>query len=59
MSTKAVKTIKKDNVKFDFKKKGQKPVVTKEICQFMLTGDGFKDETIVQIMTDLNIAELD
>ena len=32
MSTKPVKMTKKADVKFDFKIKGQKPVVTKEIC---------------------------
>lgn len=32
MSSKTVKSNKKDQVKFDFKIKGQKPIVTKDVC---------------------------
>ena len=60
MSTKKeVKCNSKDNVKFDFKIKGQKPVVTKEICQFNMTGADFKDEPIVEILTKAGYVELD
>jgi hypothetical protein len=37
-STKEVKARTQDQVKFDFKEKGKKPVVTKGICQFAITG---------------------
>ena len=32
MSTKECKSNVKDDVKFDFKIKGQKPIITKDIC---------------------------
>jgi hypothetical protein len=59
MSKKQVKTTKKAEVKFDFKIKGQKPVVTKEICQFNITGSDFKSESLVEVMKKHNIAEME
>lgn len=50
MSSKPVKMTKKADVKFDFKIKGQKPIVTKEICQFNITGAGFKEDKIIEII---------
>jgi hypothetical protein len=38
MSSKEVKSRKQDQVKFDFKEKGKKPVVTKGICMLSITG---------------------
>ena len=32
MSSKAVKLKMKDKVKFNFKIKGQKPIITKDVC---------------------------
>ena len=60
MSTnKAVKSIKKNNVKFDFKIKGQKPVQTKEITMFNITGADFKSETLTEILTKVGAHTLD
>ena len=59
MSSKPVKMTKKDDVKFDFKIKGQKPVVTKGICQFNITGADFKEEKIAEIMKKYNVVEME
>ena len=59
MSTKQVKSNIKKDVKFDFKKKGEKPVVTKDICQFTITGAGFKGDKIIEILTAASAEELD
>ena len=56
---KAVKCSKKDKVKFDFKIKGQKPIETKEICQFNMTGADFKDGPIKEVLIKHGYAELD
>lgn len=49
-STKEVKARTQDQVKFDFKEKGKKPVVTKGICQFAITGQDFKVEKIAELL---------
>lgn len=49
----------KSEVKFDFKIKGQKPVVTKKICQFSITGADFKEEDLVTVLTAASFAPLD
>jgi hypothetical protein len=59
MSSKPVKMTKKDDVKFDFKIKGQKPVVTKGICQFNITGADFKEDKIVEIMKKYSVIEME
>jgi hypothetical protein len=59
MSSKPVKMTKKADVKFDFKIKGQKPIVTKDICQFNITGADFKEEKIVEILSAYKVVELD
>ena len=59
MSTKPVKMTKKGDVKFDFKIKGQKPIVTKEICQFNITGADFKEDKITEIMKKHNVVEME
>ena len=59
MSSKAVKSNIKKDVKFDFKKKGEKPIVTKDICQFTITGAGFKAEKIIDILKAATAEELD
>ena len=55
---KEVKVNKKDKVKFDFKIKGQKPIETKEICQFNITGGDFKADVIVDLLTKGGFKEL-
>lgn len=59
MSAKPVKANIKKEVKFDFKIKGKKPVVTKDICQFTITGSGFKDEKLLEILNGVSAQELD
>jgi len=58
-SKKPVKLNKKADVKFDFKIKGQKPVVTKGVCQFNITGSDFNSDKIAEIMAKHNIIEMD
>jgi len=59
VSKKPVKLNKKADVKFDFKIKGQKPVVTKGVCQFNITGSDFNSDKIAEIMAKHNIIEMD
>jgi hypothetical protein len=59
MSKKDVKMNSKNQVKFDFKIKGQKPVVTKDICQFNLTGSDFKAEVIAKLLSEGGYVELE
>ena len=59
VSKKGVKVNKKNEVKFDFKIKGQKPVVTKDVCQFNITGSDFNSEQIAEIMKKFNVQEMD
>jgi len=59
MSSKPVKSNIKKEVKFDFKIKGKKPVVTKDICQFCITGAGFKEDKLLEILTGASAEELD
>jgi alanyl-tRNA synthetase len=49
-STKEVKARSQDQVKFDFKEKGKKPVVTKNICQFAITGQDFNIGRIAELL---------
>lgn len=58
-SKKPVKLTKKADVKFDFKIKGQKPVVTKGICQFNVTGSDFNADKIAEIMKEFKVEEMD
>ena len=58
-SSKPVKVNKKADVKFDFKIKGQKPVVTKDICFFNITGADFNGEKIGAIMDKNEIKLMD
>jgi len=60
-SKKAVKLNKKGDVKFDFKIKGQKPIVTKGVCQFNITGSDFNSvsDKIGALMAKHNIVEMD
>jgi len=58
-SSKPVKTNTKKDVKFDFKIKGQKPVVTKGVTQFNITGAGFKVEDIGNTLLKLGIVEME
>lgn len=59
MSSKPVKAVIKKDVKFDFKIKGQKPIVTKDIIQFNLTGADFSADKIVEVMKKHGVAELE
>jgi len=59
MSSKQVKSNIKKDVKFDFKIKGQKPIVTKDVCQFNITGAGFKEEKLIEILKAANVTELE
>ena len=50
---------KKNKVKFDFKKKGQKPIETKDIVQFDITGGTFKEEVLTEIFNKHKVLELE
>jgi hypothetical protein len=54
-----VKTNKRTSVKFDFKEKGKKPIETKGILLFSITGDDFNVDRIVQLMVEQGLTELD
>ena len=51
-SSKQVKSNIKKEVKFDFKIKGQKPVVTKDICQFSITGGDFPLDNLGDVLKE-------
>ena len=60
MSSKDVKAPKpKDKVKFDFKIKGQKPIETKGVCQFIITGADFKEATIAEALKKHGFNEME
>jgi len=59
MSSKPVKNTVKDEVKFDFKVKGQKPIVTKDICLFNITGADFKEDKLVEILKQHKFNEME
>jgi len=59
MSSKPVKAATKSDVKFDYKIKGQKPVVTKEISQFSITGADFNVEKIGELLQKHGIVEME
>lgn len=59
MSSKQVKSNKKAEVKFDFKIKGQKPVVTKDICQFSITGADFVPEKIGEVLKEYKFVDME
>lgn len=56
---KQVKCAEKDKVSFDFKIKGQKPVVTTGITQFSITGGDFNLDKIHEVLKKHNIKEMD
>ena len=58
-SSKEVKARTQDQVKFDFKEKGKKPVVTKGICQFSITGGDFKIDKIAELLKASGANELE
>ena len=58
-STKEVKARSQDQVKFDFKEKGKKPVVIKGICQFAITGQDFKVDKIAELLKASGANELE
>jgi hypothetical protein len=49
-SSKEVKARTNDTVKFDFKEKGKKPVVTKGVCQFAITGADFNVTKVAEVL---------
>ena len=59
MSTKAMKSGIKDEVKFDFKIKGQKPIITKDICQFNITGQDLKEDKLVEVLKKFGYKEME
>ena len=59
MSAKEVKSNSKDQVKFDFKEKGKKPVVTKGILQFSITGQDFNLDKLVETFQTFGAQELE
>ena len=58
-SSKEVKARSQDQVKFDFKEKGKKPVLTKGICQFAITGADFKADKIAELLKASGANELE
>jgi len=58
-SSKEVKARSSDTVKFDFKEKGKKPVVTKGVCQFAITGADFNVARIAELLKAKGASELE
>jgi len=58
-SSKEVKARTSDTVKFDFKEKGKKPVVTKGVCQFAITGADFNVARIAELLKAKGASELE
>jgi alanyl-tRNA synthetase len=58
-STKEVKSRTQDQVKFDFKEKGKKPVVTKGVALFSITGENFNIDKIAEVLKGQGVTELD
>ena len=58
-SSKEVKSRTADQVKFDFKEKGKKPVVTKGILQVTFTGGDFNVDKLVEGFKAQHATELD
>lgn len=58
-STKEVKSRTADQVKFDFKEKGKKPVVTKGVNQFSITGADFNIGKVAEVLKGAGAHELD
>ena len=56
---KEVKVQKKNEVKFDFKEKGSKPIVTKEILQFAITGEDFNVDELGKLLSGEGVEELE
>lgn len=56
---KQVKVAEKDKVSFDFKIKGQKPVVTTGITQFSITGGDFNPDKIYKVLEKHKIKEME
>lgn len=59
MSSKPSKSSVKSEVKFDFKIKGQKPLVTKDISQFSITGSDFNVEKINEVLAKHGVATME
>ena len=47
---KEVKLKTRNTVKFDFKIKGTKPQVTKEVCMFNITGADFNEDQLADVL---------
>ena len=59
MSKKQVKSNVKKETKFDYKIKGQKPVVTKDIIQFNIFGGDFVGSKIAEVLKKHGALEMD
>jgi hypothetical protein len=59
MATKEVKMNQRDQVKFDFKEKGKKPITTKGVCMFSITGAGFNIEKLAETLQTAGFGELE
>lgn len=49
----------RDQVKFDFKEKGKKPIITKGICMFSITGQGFNLDKLSETLQTAGFNELE
>lgn len=58
-SSKPTKVMNKDSVTFKFKEKGKKPVNTKGISQFMISGADFKVDRLSEILASQGLVEME
>ena len=59
LSSKPIKTMKKDSVQFKFKEKGKKPLNVTGICQFQFTGQDFNVEKLSEFFSVHGLKEMD
>ena len=59
VSTKEIKSRQQDQVKFDSKEKGKKPVVTKGVVFFSITGSDFNFDKLAEHLKTLGAIELE
>lgn len=58
ISPKEIKSREQDQVKFDAKEKGKKPVITKGICFFSVTGE-FNVDKLSETLNSLGVRQLE
>jgi len=59
MCAKEISFNQRDTVSFKSKKKGAKPVQTKGVCLFSITGEDFNSEKLIETLQSLGASKLE